>query len=67
MSIVRYRLIHAFIETSRFSSIPIIAIILDLKRDVTSVQKCYRRSSRLTPWHAHVRILYITLSLEEVT
>lgn len=31
-------MIRAFIETSRFSSIPIIAIILDLKRDVTSVQ-----------------------------
>lgn len=36
MGIVRYRLIRAFIETSRFSNISIIAIMLDLKRDVTN-------------------------------
>lgn len=69
MDIVRYYLICAFIETSRFSSISIIAIMLDLKRDVTnSVQNVtVGLLLVLTPWHAHVRILYITLSLEEVT
>jgi len=36
VGIVRYHLIRAFIETSRFSSISIIAIMLDLKRDVTN-------------------------------
>jgi len=36
MDIVRYHLICAFIETSRFSNISIIAIMLDLKRDVTN-------------------------------